>query len=115
MKTMEETVEMAQYWMKVNETSRTRPTTPEGIAIIKELLRQIGIGINFEKEYQLNERFICHGCGDKLERYNYEESIKRGKLRRMNVRGEFKTFHAKCFTVFARHSPEWYIIEDKGE
>lgn len=112
MNNIQEAISGCINWLDLHKRSKS-PAVLEALYLMKEVLQQLGIADGLESEVS-ESRFVCHGCGEKLGQYDYEEKLSKGKLRRINVKGEFKTFHNKCFTVFAKHVPEWYIIKKEN-
>jgi len=76
------------------------------------LYLNIQLWANAEGRSVVMDYRVCFYCKKNLHFKGFEEKLKDGTLRRMLVRGEFKTFHRLCFRKFALENEEWYLTEE---
>jgi hypothetical protein len=52
--------------------------------------------------------YICFGCKCRVNHAGFQQRVNAGKVKRINVKGEFKTFHANCFELYKKDHPNWF-------
>lgn len=54
------------------------------------------------------ELYICYGCDGSVHHKGFDKRVKEGSLRRVKLKGEFRTFHKECFKTYCIENPDWF-------
>ena len=56
----------------------------------------------------MNSVFVCFKCKGRLNIASFDKRLKAGRIKRVKVNDEFKSFHDYCFENYIKDNPEWY-------